>query len=136
MISLVGASLAFLLLTGVTVWTLPRARRWWVGALGAVLLFGAPLGVAVHLYVLVQHGGSPDVAKDGRYFTRSRGQLTEVPEDTWYALRWYERVTWVVTPVGGLAGLFLLGGYLNAVHDRQMGEQLRDMMARREGRGR
>jgi len=135
-IPLIAAALVFLVLTGVTLWTLPKGKRRWVGVLGAIFLLGTPLNVAALMFAQAQNGGSPDIEKDGRYYTTTRGARTEVSEDVWRGLRWYQRVTLVATPLGLVAGFALLGRYLIAADDRQMEGRIREMMTRREGRDR
>ena len=126
-IPLVGASLASLLLIGVTIWTLrgTRGKSRWVAIAGALVLVGMPLNVAVCQFVLSHYGGYPVAPRDGRYFTNSHSQLTEVTGRVWHNLRTYERVTWISIPVVILAGVCLFGGYIRRVQDREMEERLR-----------
>jgi hypothetical protein len=127
-VPLIAAGMTAVVLIGVTVWSLRSGNggRRWVGLLGALVLFGTPLHLAAHLYVLDRHGGAPAYpVLDARYFVSSHGQLTEVPEEVWLNLQTYQTITWLFTPVGILVGLGLLGGYLHAGQDREMEERLR-----------
>jgi hypothetical protein len=126
-IPLIAVGLASLLLVGVTIWTLrgTRGRSRWVAIAGTLVLVGMPLNVAVCQFVLSRHGGSPVAPRDGRYFTNSHSQLTEVTEEVWHNLRTYERATWISIPVVILAGVCLFGGYIRRVQDREMEERLR-----------
>jgi hypothetical protein len=127
MIPLIAACVAALMLIGVTVGTLhaTRGKSRWVAILGVLVLVGTPLNIAVCMYVLNRHGGTPINPRDGVYFTISHGQLTEVTEETWHALETYLWATWVSSIVASLVWVCLFGGYIRRVQDREMEERLR-----------
>ena len=130
MIGLGGAVLAAGLLIGAAIYTLPAGgRRRWLGVVGATLLFATPVNIAACLAAQEHHGGSPAAPSGGRYYVSSHGSRREVTEGVWRALRAHERVTWIATPVGLLAGVFLYGGYLRSAQDAE----LRARLSRRPG---
>ena len=89
--------------------------RWCAYLLGVALIAVALAAVPSPMIALSYVGGSAvdGHVEDGRYFVNpGHGRpIAEVPESTWRAVYWLERLWPLSALVPGLAGLFLLTGY-------------------------